>query len=353
MTALARLAPHEPRLITAELLPVGGAIGPDPEDFVVDELLRTEPSGAGEHLWVRVRKRLLSTPVAVRAVAKAAAVRERDVGYAGLKDKYAVTSQWLSLPAHCRPTSGWQLPPGLTVLEQRRHTHKLRTGQHRGNRFKVRLVGVAGDARGRAEPICARLREGGLPNYFGAQRFGARGENLSQAVAWLNEGAPRLGRQTRLLRKLLPSVIQAEAFNRCLTARLRLGLARLLPGDVVRLAGSRSLFEVTDPEAELARLRSGDIHLTGPIIGPKMKQPTGQARQVEEEALTEIGLPAPSLELLGQLADGTRRDLVVNPEGLQVAADDADLRMEFCLPAGSYATQLLRELTHADWLSSR
>jgi tRNA pseudouridine13 synthase len=354
MSSVAPPRPHEPLLVAADWPAVGGSPGPEPEDFVVDELLRFEPSGAGEHLFVRVRKRLSTTPALLRAVAHAAAVRERDVGCAGMKDKHAVTSQWVSLPARCRPPESWRLPPEFVLLEHARHTHKLRTGQHRGNRFSIRLVGVGPDALQRATAILGILQQQGLPNYFGAQRFGEGGSNLAEALSWLQAGAPPRGRQTRFLRKLYPSVIQAEVYNRTLSLRLGCGLDRLLAGDVVRLAGSRALFVVTDAEAERARLLGRDICLTGPMIGPKMKQPAAEAGELEQRAVEQLGLRAQDLALLGRMAHGTRRDLLAWPEQVTVAPDtDSSLRLGFCLGSGSYATQLVRELTQASWLSAR
>jgi tRNA pseudouridine13 synthase len=339
-----QVMPEEPRILTLDLPAAGGCLGPAPEDFAVDELPLVEPSGDGNHLWVLARKRQLTTTEMVGALARAAGVPERDLGYSGMKDKHAVTSQWVSLPASCRPPDSWQLPSGIEVLAHARHGRKLRTGQHRGNRFVARLISVPGGSKQRAERILERLVDEGLPNYFGAQRFGRGGENLARALHWLSSGARAHGSRARFYRKLYPSVIQAEVFNRVLTARL--DHRGLLEGDVVRLEGSGSVFVVDDPAREQPRLLGRDIHLTGPIFGPKMRAPGGAAANLESAAAAGLGLTPTDLELVGRLADGTRRDLFVFPTDVAVHEVGADtLMLRFSLPSGSYATQLLRELT--------
>lgn len=346
------MTPAEPPIATADLPGAGGRIGPEPEDFQVDEVGAFAPSGGGEHLWVRVQKRGLNTEDAIRAVARAAGVRERDVGSAGMKDRHAVTTQWLSLVTTSDP-AGWQLPEGVSVLESTRHDKKLRTGQLAGNRFRVRLTEVPAGGAERAAAICERLRAAGLANYFGSQRFGRGGENLARALDWLRGGAVLRGKRGRFYQKLHPSVIQSEIFDRYLTARAELGLGRLLAGEVVRLDGSGSVFVVEEPERELPRLRSGDIHLTGPMIGQKTRAARGEPLELEQRITAELGLDETLLSLLARHAPGTRRDLVVPLAELELRPRGADqLELAFFLPAGSYATQLVRELTRGPWIST-
>src|SRR5690606_21713849 len=139
--------------------------------------------------------------------------------------------------------------------------------------------------------------------------------------------------------------------------RLRLGLARLIDGEVVRLSGSASVFVVEDVEREQPRLDSADIVLTGPIFGPRAVVARGSAEALEREALQALDLSDDSLARLGKLARGTRRDLMVHLESLGLedtdSADSSSLRVSFTLPSGSYATQLIRELTGAAWLEAR
>ncbi len=330
--------------------PVAASVGPEPEDFVVEELPAFAPSGSGEHWLVQVRKRDLTTAALVHELAKAAGVAERDLGTAGMKDRHAVTTQWLTVPARGRPPESWALPPSITVIDAARHDAKLRTGHLAGNRFTLTLVGAAPDALARARERLDRLAAGGLPNYFGAQRFGRQGNNLAEAASWLAAGAPARGRQTRMLRKLFPSVVQSEIFNRYLARRDSLGLGRVLAGDVVRLEGRRAVFLVEDAAAEQPRLAAREIHLTGPMLGPKMRAAAGVPRELEDAVVTELALGEPTLATLGRLADGTRRDLLLWPAELAVeAAPGARLVVRFSLPPGGYATQVLRELVATPW----
>jgi tRNA pseudouridine13 synthase len=327
---------------------------------VVDEIPLYPASGSGAHRYLRVEKRDMTTPELVRVIAACAGVSERDVGYAGLKDKHAVTTQWISLPDNARPTAAWQLPEAVRVLEETRHDNKLRTGHQEKNRFSIRLVDVAPGALSRARAVVAALLERGLPNYFGSQRFGHGGRNLELARGWLSslvsEDSGRAGRRAprrHFQNKLYSSVLQAEVFNRYLTARLEAGASHLLAGEVVRLHGSRSVFVVGDPEKEQARLGTGDIHLTGPIFGPRCRAAEPPAVDLENAALASLELSSEALLALGKHAAGSRRDLLVQPEDLEVFEEELNrLVLRFALPSGSYATQLVRELTHQPFLQA-
>jgi tRNA pseudouridine13 synthase len=323
---------------------VPGAIGPNPEDFQVDEVPLYPPDGTGDHLYVRIRKREVNNHDAIQLIARIAGVRAGDVGNAGMKDRHAVTTQWLSLPLRdAAPVESWSLPPNIEVLEHTRHSNKLRTGHLLGTRFSIRLVGVDDAAEERANAILQELGRRGLANYFGHQRFGRGGANLSRAKHWAEHG----GRISRFQRKLYPSVLQAEVFNRYATARLAEGADSLLTGDVVRLQGNRSVFVVTDPDQDAARLARRDIVLTGPIFGPKARRASGRPRELEDAAL-EL-LDAHAIQRISKMADGTRRDLLIYPESVRLESQATGLRVEFFLPRGSYATELIRELTRAEF----
>jgi tRNA pseudouridine13 synthase len=343
-------APHEPAVMLADLPAIDAQIGATPEDFVVDEIPLYPHSGAGEHVYARIEKRGYTTPAMVRAVTRAAGVDERDVGYAGLKDKHAVTRQWLSLPSKARPPSEWQLPEGIRVVEHTRHSNKLRTGHLLGNRFRITLVTADLAALEKAAPVAELLRARGLLNYYGGQRFGRRGDGLRQALSWLREGA-KLHGLPRFLTKLYPSVIQAEVFNRYFSARRALGLERLLLGEVVRLNNAGAMFSVEDSEREAPRLESGDIHLTGPIFGPKARPTSAAAASLELAQLEELGLNPEAREKLARLAPGTRRDLIAPVSELELRwAGVGRLELEFSLPSGSYATEVIRQFTHSPFL---
>ena len=343
-------APHVPAVMHPEAAPIEAAIGPAVEDFVVDEIPLYPQSGAGEHVYVRIEKRGYTTPAMVRAVTRAAGVDERDVGYAGLKDKHAVTRQWLSLPSKARPASEWQLPEGIRVVEHTRHSNKLRTGHLLGNRFAITLVTPDAGALEKASALAELLKTSGVYNYFGGQRFGRRGEGLGQALLWLREGA-KLHGLPRFLTKLYPSVIQAEVFNRYFTARRALGMDRLIEGEVVRLDQAGAMFAVEDVARETPRLTSGDIHLTGPIFGPKARPTSADAAALEQSIIEELGLSAEARDKLARMAPGTRRDLIAPISDLQLAwAGVGRLTVEFSLPSGSYATEVIRQFTHSAFL---
>jgi tRNA pseudouridine13 synthase len=329
---------------------IDALIGPAPEDFVVDEVPLYPQSGVGEHLYVRVEKRSYTTPAMLRVVTRAAGVDPRDVGYAGLKDKHAVTRQWLSLPSKARPPSEWQLPEGIRVVEHTRHSNKLRTGHLLGNRFRITLVTTDAGALEKATATAELLRARGLYNYYGGQRFGRRGDGLRQALVWLREGA-KLHGMPRFLSKLYPSVIQAEVFNRYFTARRGLGLEQLIAGEVVRLDKAGAMFAVEDVAREQPRLVSGDVHLTGPIFGPKARATSAQAAELELRLIEELGIDADARDKLARLAPGTRRDLRAVVENLELRwAAVGRLELEFSLPSGSYATEVIRQFTRSPFL---
>lgn len=352
-TSERRLLPHEPPLLTRHLLPLGGRIGPNCEDFRVEEIPAYLPSGEGEHRYVRVEKTGLSTPELVSVLSRTANVSERDIGYAGLKDKHAVTVQWLSLPRKSLPAERWKLPSTIQVLEESYHTNKLRTGHLHGNRFELRIVELDVDAPSRL-PLLLDVIAKGVLNAFGEQRFGRGGSNIEAALAWLSNPRGLRGNRARFLSKLYPSVLQSELFNRYLSARLALGLDRLLMGEVVRLDGSGSNFVVEDRATEQARYERGELHPQGPMFGPQMRAAATEALELETSVLAEVHLDSAALEALGAHAPGTRRDLrlrVVNlkTELLPTDSGAPNLRIAFELPAGAYATQVLRELCHTPW----
>lgn len=346
--AAARAArPHEPSLLDPAGPSTGGHIGTAPEDFCVDEVPLYPFSGAGEHLYVRVEKRGLTTRQALDAIARAAGVPARDVGSAGLKDRHAVTTQWLSLPARTAgDPAGWSLPEGLRVVESTLHGNKLRTGHLAGNRFRIRLVGVSADAPEVARALLERLSAEGLPNAFGPQRFGRGGDNLARGLAFLRGTSGR--RPPPFEQKLLASALQSDVFNRYLDLRRALGLSAPIEGEVLRLAGAGATFVVEDPEREAPRLASRDVLLTGPMVGPRGGRARGRALDLEQAAVAAAGLEPADLAALARHAEGTRRDLLVFPADLALeSATPGELVLSFSLPAGSYATELVRQLTHA------
>ena len=349
-----QLTPHEPPFAHGDLSVVGGRIGSKLEDFRVDEVPLYPASGEGDHWYVRLRKRGLTTQQLIGKLRDITGASDRDIGSAGMKDKHAITSQWLSVPVLNSPEpASWELPSDIELLEHSRHGNTLRTGHLVGNRFEIRLVELPEDYLPAATAMAERLQQQGLPNYYSGQRFGREGRNLRDAHYWI--GNPRAHKRTpRHKRKLYPSVLQSEIFNRYLTARYALDPAVLIQGEVVRLSETRSSFVVEDLSAEQPRLDAGQIHLLGPMPGPKMKAATGVAGELEARILQELELSIDDFAALGKLAQGTRRDLRLFPESLQLSPDGArELIVRFALPSGSYATEVLRQFTGAGLLEAR
>jgi tRNA pseudouridine13 synthase len=345
--AAASGGPRELPFDHSDLDAIGGHIGPEPEDFVVDEQPLYAASGQGDHWYVRLRKRGATTLELRSAVADAAGVNAGDVGYAGMKDKHAVTTQWLSVPVtRARPPEAWQLPVPFSLLEVSRHNNKLRVGHLAGNRFTIRLVDVGAGAPERLDRFFERLAARGLTNYFGAQRFGSGQQNLEGALFALRRG--RLGPRAGTRGKFLASVIQSEVFNRYAIERVALGAERLLAGDIVRFSDGRAVFTVEDAEREQPRLDRGELRLTGPMVGPKMKASAGEPRRLEQAALDALGLDEPALRALGRWAPGTRRDLLLWPGELAHEAAPEGISVRFELGAGAYASLLIRTLTRQD-----
>lgn len=334
---------------TAGLPGSGGTLKASPEDFRVDELPAYLPSGTGPHLYLRVEKRGRTTRDVVRDLAARLGVAERDVGSAGLKDREAVTTQWLSFPTPRDPDPASLSGEGLRILEVSRHGNKLRTGHARGNRFAVSVRG--GDVE-RARSCASALAAQGLPNFFGPQRFGADGRNAEVGRAILRgERTPEAGRaaRDRFLRRLSISAWQSAAFNRWLAERLEEGLfAAALAGDVMKKLDSGGTFVCEDPAAEGARIARFEVSPAGPMFGHRMRpRATGVPLEREERILRDEGMTPADLARGGDEAEGTYRAARL-PVALDLEAIDGGYRAAFELPRGSYATVVMRELMKSE-----
>ncbi len=313
-----------------------------PEDFEVEEIPLYAPTGEGQHTFVWVEKRLRTTEEVARDLARAAGAPARDVGYAGRKDRFAVTRQWLSVPG-LEPERALALElPGARVLAAERHPHKLRTGQLRGNRFVLRLRELDADARS-LEAALAELRREGLPNRFGAQRFGSEGRNAERGRdVLLGRARPRDRREARFL----VSALQAAVFNEVLARRAR-PLGRLQRGDVAVVHASGGLFVVADPAGEQARADVFEISATGPIVGSRVRAPEALVAHAEAEVLASFAIDAAALAAppRGLRLRGARRALRVPPAEIAVGASGPrEAVLRFALPPGSYASVLLEEV---------
>ena len=325
---------------------LSGRLRAVPEDFQVREEIPFTLEGAGEHVWLWVRKRGANTDWVARRLAERAGVPPGAVSYAGLKDRHAVTEQWFSvhLPGRAEPDWSANPDPEFIVLNAVRHTRKLRRGALSGNAFRITLRDLAGDP----DQLAARLNlvaATGVPNYFGEQRFGHEGGNLEQAEAMLRG---ELKVRDRHQRGLYLSAARSALFNAVLARRVTDGTwNQPLPGEVLMLAGSHSIFAVDEVDETIRqRVAAFDLHPTGPLWGAGTLRSGGPVRALEETAAATLpvfrdGLGAVRLEQERRaLRLAVRAATLECPEpGIAVLA--------FRLPAGAYATTVLRELIEA------
>jgi tRNA pseudouridine13 synthase len=327
--------------------PISGQLRRSPEDFQVDEVTGFEPSGGGEHAWLVIRKRGANTLWVARQLARLAGVRPDAVGFAGLKDRAAVTTQGFTVHLPGRPDPDWSSLDGdeLRVLAVQRHDRKLRRGALRGNRFRIAVRDVDGDFAAIDERL-RHMAAGGLPNYFGPQRFGRDAGNLALADALL-AGGRRLGREER---GLALSAARSWLFNAVLAERVGDGSWNdALAGDVMQLDARRAVFGIDEPDAEICRrCAAGEIHPTGPLPGrdsPSAVLPKGEPGRVEQECLGRR--PDWIAGLARQGLESDRRALRLMPRDLDWHWGGGTFHLEFFLGAGAFATALLRELVCA------
>ena len=346
------------RLLAPPLL--RGMLKQNVTDFRVDEVLGFEPDGDGSHGLFLLEKQGMTTGQLAGFLSKATRVPERDIGFCGLKDKHAITTQWFSLPLPPKHPAGtdpdWfaALPAGVRVIRWAPHRKKIRRGIHQGNRFTLLIREVTGedadfDAR------LSQLSADGFPNYFAEQRFGHQGSNydlLHKIGAMAGEQSAAVSRADR---NWGLSTLRAEIFNRCLSARLAQQTDRqACTGDLAQLAGTHSRFLVTD--AELARtqqrLVEGDVGLTGPLWGADEPPAAGAVALLESHIATQVlaqfGADHWRQHLANWRVEADRRLLRAHVSALEVRWLDAtgarQLQLSFTLDSGSYATALLREL---------
>jgi tRNA pseudouridine13 synthase len=311
-----------------------------PEDFRVIEELGFEPDGEGEHLYLRLCKREANTEWVAARLADLAGGERAGVGYAGMKDRHAVTEQWFSLrwPERDLPDLGRLRAQGVELLSVSRHRRKLKRGALKGNRFELRVRELMAPPETVAAGLDA-LRVEGFANYFGEQRFGRGRGNVRAALSWFDQGLPRVGRHRR---GLLLSAARAWLFNLVLDARVREGSwNRLLPGEVLCLAGTRSFFSSEGQTGLDERLRAGDVHPSGPLWGRGEPPTSGECLDLERSVAKCWERLAGGLELAGLAQE--RRPLRILPGDLRWAwTGPGVLELAFSLPAGAYATSLLR-----------
>jgi tRNA pseudouridine13 synthase len=398
--------------LTTSFPGIGGSIKNRPEDFFVQEIPLYEPSGEGEHVYCEIQKVGIPTFEAINRIADALRVSPRDIGYGGLKDAKAITRQVLSILGTTEEAVMSLRVPNITVQWAARHGNKLRLGHLAGNRFAIKIRGVNPTDVIKLEPVMSELQRRGMPNYFGEQRFGRRGDNhklggalirgrpeellalllgspdpsiddppMLKARRSFSEGRfedamrqwPRHGGMERRvlarmiktgkagaavrmidqrLRRLWVSALQSELFNDVLSHRIE-AIDRIWIGDLAMKLENGAVFRVEDATIEQPRCDAFEISPTGPIVGHRMTLPEGEELTLEEKALKSHGLTLGHFRQESRdQSPGARRPLRVQPKDINLAAGvdehGAQITVAFTLPPGSYATVLLRELMKND-----
>ena len=309
------------------------------DDFIVEEQLNFSPSGAGEHILLYIEKTGQNTQYVAKQLAELTGLRARDISYAGLKDRHAVTRQWFCFKWPIKQPLDWQnwQLEGCTVLDMQRHYRKLRLGALKANLFQicVRQVSDINHVLSRV-----KLLSQGVPNYYGEQRFGINGGNLALAQQLFNGQSIT----DRKLRGLALSAARSYVFNQQVCARIKAGLFNTVQdGDVLQLNGSGSVFRAPEADATLQqRLQQQDLHITAVLAGIGEPMVSGAAAEFEQQVLTQHSALVQGLEDYRLKAE--RRAIRLLPQQLTVQQQGNDVTLSFALPAGCFATSVLREL---------
>ncbi len=316
-----------------------GSIKTQADDFIVEEQLPFTADGFGEHVFVQIQKQGENTDYVARALARIAHVRQRDIGFAGLKDRHGLTTQWFSvwLPGKADPDWFEIETDHIKVLQNTRHSRKLKRGVLTGNQFHLLIRNFSGDQQ-RCEQQLEQLKNQGFPNYFGEQRFGQHGQNINTALA-LFSGTRKIKRQQR---GIYLSAARAYLFNHILSDRVKNNTwNQVLEKDILMFSDSKSYFkaEIID-DALQERVNNGLLNPTGCLYG------TGDI------LASEMAIIEKYQQLMAGLIkfnlESNRRALRAIPQNLHWQFLNADqLQLDFFLPAGSYATALLREIINA------
>jgi tRNA pseudouridine13 synthase len=335
--------------LTSDLPGIGGRIRSIPEDFQVEERPLYLPCGSGEHLYITITKRGLSTPDLVRRLSSTLGIKAQSVGVAGQKDARAVTTQMISLqgvsPDQVAGLSIDDTILNVTILG--RHRNRLRTGHHAGNRFRLTIREVAGHAAETVPTVLEQLSRRGVPNYFGPQRQGKDGANYLTGAALLHD-ARRRDKMNRNQRIWYLNTYQSFLFNRILARRIE-QIDRVFLGDWAMKSDNGACFEVDDAEKEQARADRFEISPTGILFGSRVSWAGGEPGVIEEAVITEAGATKDALVTAAKACGfrGERRALRVPLTELEWSLSGNILTLSFGLPPGAYATSVLRELMKA------
>jgi len=332
---------------------------PSPRDFIVDEIPLYEFSGDGEHLILHIRKKDMTTWEMIGAIARYLGIKNRDIGYAGLKDKNAMTMQYISLLAKGNEERLKNFThEKIKILGTQRHNNKIRVGHLKGNHFKIRLKKVLGVQKDKLDSVLKWIKEHGVPNYFGNQRFGNNGNNWQEGKAIVEK---KLKMRNRTTRTFLLNAYQSYLFNSWLSKRIELSLLlqefseenaekifnlaegslkgtkeqkqffKLLKGDLMMHYPYGRVFELESLVEESKRFIDKDIAPTGLLSGKRVSRVSDIAREIEQNYDEEIG------------ENGARRYAWIAVENIKstYVQEKAQYELSFYLPKGSYATNIL------------
>jgi tRNA pseudouridine13 synthase len=327
-------------LVTHDLPGTGGRIRGEPEDFQVTEIPAYVPSGQGDHTYIWLEKRGHTTKFVLDELSKQLNIKFGDIGVAGLKDRHAVTRQWISLPNKYESRLESFHLEGVQILEVSRHANKLGIGHLRGNRFRLRVRDTVPDAAHIARAVLDRLDIAGIPNCFGPQRFGNTGQNAVRGLELVQDGRMR-GPESIPLKRFLIGSLQSVLFNYYVRLRFERGLYdALLTGDVAKKHDTGGMFTVSDGELETPRAKRLEVSATGPLYGKKVMPAHGPSRALEDEVLAHFELTTESFKA----RKGSRRITRVKLEDANLEPTEDGFWIAFGLPKGSFATVVLREV---------
>lgn len=318
-----------------------GIIRSKASDFKVDEISVFEPSGTGEHVFLQIEKIGENTDWVAGLLAKIAGTQKRDVSFAGMKDRHAITTQWFSvyLPGKEAPDFQSQLPESIKIIQQTRHNKKLRKGALKGNRFSLIIRELEGDIE-LGNILCEKVKVHGVPNYYGEQRFGRDLYNIASAKNWFSSGFKIKSRQKR---SIFLSAARSWIFNHILSQRVEQQTwNQAQAGDVFMLNGTKSCFANDGDPNLVERTQQQDIHPTGALWGKGQLLTIGEIALLEQQVADELNDLANGLIKQGLKQE--RRSLRLPVSEFEYEFTEEEMKLSFVLPAGSFATVVLREL---------
>ena len=324
-----------------------GTLKSIPSDFVVEEIPAYLPSGEGEHIFLLVEKEGISAEQLQMHLSKTLEISRNELGIAGLKDRHAITRQWVSVPFRCEHKFKEVESEFIRVLEVSRHQNKLKTGHLKGNDFKIVVRDSPKNSFARSVAVQESILAKGVPNFFGSQRFGRDAETVRVGEQLLRgeiepQSIPKQRR--KFLTRMGLSAVQSALFNAVLKERMERSTTHtVLMGDVLQVTASGGPFVCTEAEVDQLRFDKREVVTSGPIFGPKMKSPFDEAGELESTVLKQFDLTPEHFTRFKKLTPGARRPLILWLDELSVEEVNEGIQFQFSLPSGAYATTVMRE----------